>query len=691
MSVDNQSPAPRTPNRLAHEKSPYLLQHAHNPVDWYPWEDEAFEKARRENKPVFLSIGYSTCHWCHVMERESFENERIAALMNRYFVCVKVDREERPDIDNIYMNAAYATSGGGGWPLSIFMTPSGEPFYCGTYFPPQDYGGRPGFATVLLSVAKQWDADPEQIGRIGKEVVAHLKTADPTAGRTTLTDTIFAEALARKKREFEPKFGGFSGGPKFPMGHSLSTLLRLYRRGKDENALRMVTFTLDHMAGGGIYDHLGGGFHRYSVDEEWLVPHFEKMLYDQALLAIAYLEAWQLTSTPRYERVVRETLEYVLRDMTHEEGGFFSAEDADSEGEEGRFYLWTREEILGILDRETAELVCEFYAVTFGGNFEGKTILTAHAGLEEFAAERNLDLAAFRQTLEAARGVLLAGRARRVRPSRDEKILVDWNGLMISALAQAARCFEEPSYAEAASRAADFILARIHRDDGRLLKHWQGGPSEHPGLLEDYAFFANGLVDLFLTTYGPRRLHEAIRLADDMIELFWDSGEGGFFLTAGDAAPLIFRPKEVYDSAIPSGNGSALFLLARLAHLTNEPRFREKVEATVGAFAASVQRHPSGCASFLNGFDIVHGPTREIVVAGPPDAPEAVEFLRAVRRRFLPRTVTIVRASDELDALIPFAKDHHSFHERPTFYICQNYACQLPTASVSEALALIVE
>ena len=694
MSSGNESRPPHGPNRLSSEKSPYLLQHAHNPVDWYPWGEEAFTKARRENRPVFLSIGYSTCHWCHVMERESFENEQIAALMNRHFVCIKVDREERPDIDNIYMNAAYATSGGGGWPLSVFMTPAKRPFFCGTYFPPQDYGGRPGFATVLQSIAKQWDSDRDQIDQLSKEVVAHLKTANPTSGKTTLTDTIFPEALERKKREFEPKFGGFSGGPKFPMGHSLSMLLRLYRRNKDENALSMAAFTLDNMASGGIYDQLGGGFHRYSVDNEWLVPHFEKMLYDQALLAIAYLEAWQITQNSRYERIVGETLEYVLRDMTHADGGFFSAEDADSEGEEGKFYLWTREEILGLLDPETAELFCEFYAVTFGGNFEGKTILTAHAALEEFAAERNTDVAELGRRLDDARTVLLATRAKRIRPSRDEKILVDWNGLMISALAKAARVLEAPQYADAATRAADFILTHIRREDGRLLKHWQGGSSAHLGMLEDYAFFACGLIDLFLATFDPKWLNEAMTLADAMIELFWDASEGGFFLTGNDGESLILRPKEVYDSAIPSGNGAALLVLARLAHLTNERRFREKVEATVGAFAASIIRHPTGGASFLNAFDVVCGPRREIVIAGDPEAPEVGAFLSALHRRFLPRTITVVRPptdSEALDAVVPFMKHHRLIDGKPAFYVCQDYTCQLPTTGVEEALALVVE
>lgn len=683
----------REPNRLVHEKSPYLLQHAHNPVDWYPWGEEAFAKAQRGGKPVFLSIGYSTCHWCHVMERESFEDDEIAGIMNEHFVCIKVDREERPDIDNVYMTAAQAMSGGGGWPLSIFMTPDKKPFFSGTYFPPDDRQGHRGFKSVLLEITKAWESDRSRLEEHGSRVALFLNQPLARNGDSEIDETVLARAHGAMESTYEPQYGGFSNGNKFPMGHGLSFLLRYYERSGDGTALDMVTHTLDNMAAGGLYDHLGGGFHRYSTDIEWLVPHFEKMLYDQALLVGAYLEAYQITGREHYARIARETLAYVMRDMRHRDGGFYSAEDADSEGEEGRFYVWTRDEILALLGSEEGELFCGYYGVEGAGNFEGKAILTARLPEDQFSDRQAFPLPELHSRLEISRQALVQERAKRIRPHLDDKIMTDWNGLMISALSMASRVLGDSAYASAAAQAADFVLREVQREDGRLLKYWRDGSPRHLGLVEDYAFLVNGLIDLYAATFEPRWLTEATRLADDARNLFWDDENGGFFFTPRDGERLITNPKELYDGAIPSGNSVGAYAFLRLGHLLFNGDYTALGERVFASFSAQIERSPSAFPMLLTAYDYSLGPKREIVIAGESDDAAVEEFLAGVSSSFLPRTVVVLHPPGDgkaaIERLAPHVGAQAQIDGRATFYVCENYACKLPTTGVAQALATV--
>jgi len=673
-------------NRLIKESSPYLIQHAHNPVDWYPWGPEAFERARNEDKPVFLSIGYSTCHWCHVMERESFENEQIAKIMNDHFVCIKVDREQRPDIDEIYMNAVVMTTGSGGWPLSVFLTPEGKPFFGGTYFPPEDIYGHPGFGRVLLSVADAWEnRRPELLESAGK-LSDFLKDSASQQQARNLTPETLKKAFDQFREMFDAANGGFGTAPKFPQPTNLSMLLSYWHRTNNIQALQVVEKTLEAMANGGIYDHIGGGFHRYATDASWLVPHFEKMLYDQALLSKVYLQAHQITANPQYADIAKEIFDYVLRDMTDPDGGFYSAEDADSEGEEGTFYLWDRKQIASDLDKQQARLFSSYYGVTETGNFEkGKTILHAAKSINQLHQEFQMDRAEVVAALESSRARLFEEREKRVRPHRDDKVITAWNGLMISSLAYGGVVLEEPKYMEAAKRAAEFVLGTLRRN-GRLMRYYRKGEVVGQGFLDDYAFMTMALEDLYEATFDAKWLIEANKLAEEMIELFADDDGGGYFLTGKDSEKLIARTKPDSDGAVPSGNSVAALALLKLGRLTGNQTFTKRGTRTLEAFSAQLEKSPAYSTAMLTALDFYLGPTQEIVIAGKGNAADTKLMLKSIRGKFLPRAVVLLLDSGEADStvyeIVPFIKNQTAAEGRATAYVCENYVCNEPIHSV---------
>jgi len=666
-------------NKLIDEKSPYLQQHAHNPVNWYPWGAEAFEKARSEDKPIFLSIGYSTCHWCHVMERESFESEELAAVLNAYFVPVKVDREERPDVDRIYMSFVQASTGSGGWPMSVFLTPELKPFYGGTYFPPDNRYGRPGFKSILGQLAKSWHEDRERIVESSVGVVEQLKqyARVSSESKTILDQAILDSCYFQYRRSFDSKLGGFGGAPKFPRPVTHNFLLRYYHRTKNQEAMDMVLFTLRAMARGGMNDQLAGGFHRYSVDAHWFVPHFEKMLYDQGQLAASYLEGFQVSGEESLAQVARDIFRYVQREMTHPQGGFYSAEDADSvidpahphEKGEGAFYIWTKAEIVEVLGQQEAERFCRRYGVEENGNvsedphqeFPGKNIL-----FQARPAEGNF---------EEAIAKLIVRRNTRVRPHLDDKILTSWNGLMISAFAKGAQVLGDVQYLNAARRAADFILETLY-DGSTLLRRFREGEAAIPGFLDDYAFFTQALLDLYEACFDPRYLQTAIRLTDRMLELFRDPADGGFFSTMEGDASLVMRMKEDYDGAEPSGNSIAVLNLLRLSRRAGNDRYREDAERTLNAFGTRLKTAPTGVPQMMVAAQYSMSVPRQIVLAGTEPAP----FLTEIRKRFLPEHTVIVTAGDgEMPAV----------DGKTTAYVCENFACQLPTTSVQKLVELL--
>lgn len=680
-------------NRLAREKSPYLLQHAHNPVDWYAWEEEAFTKAQKENKPVFLSIGYSTCHWCHVMEKESFENEEIAQLLNQNFVPIKVDREERPDVDNIYMQAVMALTGSGGWPLSIFLTPDKKPFYGGTYFPTEDRYGIPSFKKVLLSVAEAWKNQKEELLESASSITDLLQKETESDTSLKLTQELLEKAFKEYSDRFDPVYGGFASAPKFPSPHNLSFLLRYYHRTKEPRALEMVKKSLIKMAYGGIQDHIGGGFHRYSTDARWLVPHFEKMLYDQATLSKAYLEGYQITKNPLYEDVARDIFKYVLRDMTDKEGGFYSAEDADSEGEEGKFYVWSPEEIKQILGEKEAEVFNSFYGITDLGNFEHKTsILNMSVSLEEFAKKNDMPVPELKKILEKGREKLFSEREKRIHPHKDDKILTDWNGLMISSLACGSQVLGDETYLTAAKKAADFILNKLQKE-GKLLKRYREGEAAIPAYLDDYAFFIAGLIDLYEASFEVKYLKEAVRLTGDMLDLFWDSENFGFFFSGKNNEELISKTKEFYDGAIPSGNSMAVLDLLKLGRLTMNPEWEKKASDMLQRLSGMIEKQPTAYAQMLCGLDFYLGPAQEIVLAGNLNSPETAEMLKTINQRFLPNKVLAFHfddpAGEELEKLIPFSKGFKMQGGKTTAYVCENYVCQRPTSDMKKLVELL--
>lgn len=670
-------------NHLANQTSPYLLQHVHNPVDWYPWGEEALAKAKAEDKPIFLSIGYSACHWCHVMERESFEDEKTAAFLNAHFVSIKVDREERPDLDDIYMAAVMSMTGAGGWPMTVFLTPDLEPFYGGTYFPPRDMYGRPGFRTVLRGVAEAWRERRGEVLNTANRLTAHIEriTASPGAARKKITPDLFRDAAGQLRAAFDSAGGGWGAAPKFPSSGAIMLLLRQYQHTRDEHLLHMATFTLDKMANGGIYDHLGGGFHRYSVDARWLVPHFEKMLYDNAQLAQAYTEAYQVTGDAAYRRVATETLDYLLRDMRDAAGGFHSAEDADSEGEEGKFYLWTPAEIHEVLGDEDGAFFCAACNVRAGGNFEshepyhaGKSILHLSERPDEAAAAR---LAPLREKLRKAR-------EERVRPGLDDKVLTSWNALAITALAQASRVFDEPRYAEAAQEAARFICDKMVKD-GVLLRTHRADVSRLPGYLDDYAFTANALVDVYEATFNRTWLEAATRLADELLAHFWDEAGGRFFFSSDAHTNLLVRTAPSFDGAEPSGNSIAALALQRLAHHLEQPHYQDAAAKLLETHAERMRSSPQGFLRMLCAADFMVYPPLEVAVAGHDGSPGFQPLLRAVYDRFLPNRVVAGGAPTNGDSL-PLLRDRGMVDGKAAAYVCRDKVCGAP-AETPEALA----
>jgi len=697
-------------NRLINETSPYLLQHAHNPVDWYPWGEEALQKARQENKPILLSVGYSACHWCHVMERESFENEDIAALMNQHFVSIKVDREERPDIDNIYMQAVQAMTQQGGWPMTVFLTPDGRPFYGGTYFPPRDrqYGREtmPGFPRILLTMADYYEHHREEVEEQANQVADFLKQRSSTPlrskGGINPVGTMPLEMLSNASRElaaeFDPVHGGFGNAPKFPNTMSLEFLLRTHQHRlhgeigtkATRPELEIVEVSLQHMANGGIYDQLGGGFHRYSVDAAWLVPHFEKMLYDNALLSRLYLHAYLVTGNPFYERIVRETLDYVVREMFSPVGGFYSTQDADSEGEEGKFYVWTPAEIEAALPHEDAALFMLYYDVTQSGNFEGKNILHVDQDAQTVADKAEVSLEALQASLKRSREILFRVREKRVKPGRDEKILTSWNGLMLRSFAEAARYLDRPDYLQVATQNAEFLLRELYRD-GRLLRTFKDGRSHLKGYLEDYTFLADGLLALYETSFDPRWFVEARRLMDEAIKLFADEQNGGFFDTGSDHEALVSRPKDIMDNATPAGNSVAADVLLRLAAFTGEEEYRQRADDYLRPIADVMVQHPQAFGHVLGALDFAISQSKEIAITGDPHQPDTRALLEVVNTRYLPNSVLACAAPTNLEAIqaIPLLADRPQKDDKATAFVCQNFACLAPVNAPEELEKLL--
>jgi len=684
------------PNRLADESSPYLRQHKDNPVDWYPWGKEAFETARDEDKPIFLSIGYSTCHWCHVMERESFEDEEVARLLNDTFVPVKVDREERPDIDSIYMDVCQMMRGQGGWPLTVLLTPDRKPFFAATYLPKEGRFQQTGLLDLVPKIKRLWETDREKLLEDADKVTDLLrKGTDEEGGSEAPGPQTLDEAHRQLSRQFDETHGGFGSAPKFPAPHNLLFLLRQWRRTGDERALDIVTQTLDRMRLGGLYDQVGFGFHRYSTDQRWRLPHFEKMLYDQAMHVMAYAEAYQATGAERYRTTAEEVLTYVQRDLQAPSGGFYSAEDADSlneegEMEEGAFYVWSVDTIREILNEETAKLVIDLYNMTPEGNYQeersgqrtGKNVLYLERSLAEEAQRRGVAEADLRDALAEARTTLLEHRDDRPRPGLDDKILTDWNGLMIAAFATAGRVFDAPDYTEAATDAASFLMEAMRDEDGRLLHRYRDGNAGVRAHLDDYAFLGWGLIECYETTFNPRWLQAAVNVQEEAIKHFWDPDRGGFFLTAEDGEELIVRPKEMSDGALPSGNSVQLLNLLRLARLTGSTEWEDRADALAGWAGPQARSRPTGATALLAGLQFAVGSPREVVLAGGRDDPDLQAFRTVARTEYTPFTVFLHRSPGETPAiaeLAPFAAAQTPVEGRATAYVCRDHHCETPT------------
>ncbi len=671
-------------NRLVFESSPYLLQHARNPIDWYPWGEEAFAKAKRENKPVFLSIGYTTCHWCHVMEHESFEDEEVARLMNRDYICVKVDREERPDVDNIYMSVTQMMTGQGGWPMTVIMSPEKIPFFSGTYFP------KSSMTQLIPHFANIWTDEREKVNEIGRAIMDNLQKMQSNQSGGDLNASHLDACYQALLRDYDPLNGGFGTKPKFPTAHNLSFLLRYYKRTGESQALKIVEHTLQKIHQGGVYDQVGLGIHRYSVDETWLVPHFEKMLYDQALFAQAAIECFQVTKSPYFARVAEEVLTYVLRDMTSAQGGFFSAEDADSEGEEGKFYVWTESEINAILGEEDASLFHDIYRFEKEGNFleevthqkTGTNIPHLQKSLDEHARNKNIESAKFRDAINGLKSKIFQVREKRIHPQKDDKILTDWNGLMISALAKAGQALDKDKYLQAAQKAADFCLSKLRLPNGRLLKRWRLGEAGLPAHLEDYAFFSQGLIDLYEASFDTQYLRAAIELVDLSLVHFEDQEKGGFFLTADDGEKLLIRAKEIYDGAIPSGNSVMALILLRLHKMTGKEKYQIAAEKLFSAFSGFLENSPQGAEVLLQALDFALAPAKEIVVVGKPETKSTDRLLREINQRFLPAKVLLFRSvtdqNEEILKFAPFLKNHKLVDNQAAVYVCENQTCQQP-------------
>jgi len=721
------------PNHLATESSPYLLQHQNNPVDWHPWGPEAIERSKREDKPIFLSIGYSACHWCHVMEHESFENEPIARYLNEHFISIKVDREERPDLDQIYMNAVQMMTGRGGWPMSVFLTPDLKPFFGGTYWPPTPRMGMPGFEQVLVAVNDAWRHRREPLLQQADELTGHLQSAGESGEQSSALPLPLGEAgTARSvvdegippdqatqlldnasrtlQRSFDHQHGGFGSAPKFPHSMDLQLLLRLWKRQPSQNLLDMVTLTLDKMAAGGIYDHLAGGFARYSVDERWLVPHFEKMLYDNALLTSAYLDAYLVTREERFARVARETCDYILTYMTDPAGGFHSTEDADSEGEEGKFYVWTPAEIKSVLGPvgnalrgvppDAGERFCYVYDVSEAGNFEhGKSILNLPKTIEQCAALKGWNLDELHSELAASRKKLLAIRDQRIRPGKDDKILVSWNALMIDALANASIALQEPKYLAAAEKAAEFILRQMSTGNGRLLHTWRHGKAKLDAYLDDYAYLANALVTLYEATFDEFWIHVAGGLADVVLQHFEDKSGGGFFFTADDHEQLIARNKDLHDASVPSGNAMAATALIRLGNLSGRSEYLEAAGRTLTVVLPIIERLPTASGQMLIALDMWLGPMKELVLIGGNNEAENQTLRGLLQNGFRPYCSHASRPARPDSAgvagqsawLEPLFAGRTAIDNQPTLYICQKFTCQAPITGLAQIQAALAK
>ncbi|WP_394173951.1 thioredoxin domain-containing protein [Guptibacillus hwajinpoensis] len=672
-------------NKLIHEKSPYLLQHAHNPVDWYPWGDEAFEKAKNENKPVLVSIGYSTCHWCHVMERESFEDEETAQLLNDRFVSIKVDREERPDIDSIYMKVCQGLTGQGGWPLNVFLTPNQKPFYAGTYFPKEGKYNLPGFKDAIMQLYQQYKENPERITGIGDKITASLQERMNAEGGELKEEAVH-QAFQQMQNSFDTIYGGFGQSPKFPSPHMLMFLLRYYRTYENELALTMVTRTLDAMANGGIYDHIGYGFARYAVDQEWLVPHFEKMLYDNAMLVLTYTEAYQVTKNERYKKIACDVLTYVERDMTERKGGFFSAEDADSEGVEGKFYVWSEQEVLAILGDELGSLYNRAFDITSKGNFEGSNIPNLiHTNFTKIKESFDGTEDEFKTKLEEARRKLFAVREERIHPHKDDKILTSWNMLMVAAFAKASKVFDIPSYLTTAQQSYEFIEDHLVVD-GRLMARYREGEVKFKAYHDDYAYGLWALNELYEATYDSNFLQKAKNLSNEMHHLFWDETSGGFYLYGHDADELIARPKDVHDGALPSGNSVAALQLLRLSKMTGEMKYDEWANQMFTAFSGDVSSYSSGHAYFLMSKLFTVSSPKEVVIVGEPNDENRVKMERYLQESFLPELTSISTEDPEsLKETAPFASAFTK-SSQTTFYLCENFTCSFPTTDVEKLI-----
>ena len=694
-------------NRLGNEKSPYLLQHAENPVDWYPWGEEAFETAKREDRPIFLSIGYSTCHWCHVMERESFEDAEVAGLMNETFVSVKVDREERPDIDNVYMTVCHMLSGGNcGWPLNVVMTPGGEPFFAATYIPKENRYGRVGMVELVPRIRGLWEEKREEVVNSARQITEAVRRAGATpagAEPVALDERTLERAYGYFLSTFDPDDGGFGRAPKFPTPHNLMFLMRHHARTGRTESLGMAEKTLEAMGRGGLCDHVGFGFHRYSTDSGWLVPHFEKMLYDQALLSIAYTEAWQLSKNPFHARKAKEILEYLLRDMRSAEGGFHSAEDADSEGEEGRFYVWTTGEVERLLGRGDAELVREVYSLRAGGNFRdeatgertGANIFHMRERLEDAAARLEIPVGELGARLENARTALFAAREKRIRPHRDDKILTDWNGLAVAALSRAAAVFGEKRYSDAALGAIEFLEKNLFDEGGGLLHRYREGEAAIAATVDDYAFLIWGLLEYYGSVFDDHRLSLAISLCREQFERFWDESAAGFFFTASDGEKLIARRKEIYDGAVPSGNAVSMLNVLRIARMTADSALEDRAVRMAEAFSPAISENPVSFSMHLNALDFMLGPSFEIVIAGERNSPETARFLDVLAGEYLPNKVVIVKDAEnerEISKIAPWTEGHVAASPGgATAYVCAGCECRLPTDDPARMLELVRE
>ena len=681
-------------NRLAKESSPYLLQHKNNPVDWYPWGDEAFQKATELNRPIFLSIGYSTCHWCHVMEDESFEDEQVAQLLNDNFISIKVDREERPEIDHLYMTVCQAMTGKGGWPLTIIMTPDKYPFFAGTYFPKKGRMGRPGMIELLPAIADAWVNKKGELIQSANQIKKYLIDSNNKEIGDQLNQTILTNTNSQFINRYDKTHGGFGVKPKFPSPHNLIYLLRYHNMSGDKTSLLMVEKTLQEMRLGGIFDHVGFGFHRYSTDREWILPHFEKMLYDQAMLTLAYTEAYQITNNQLYKDTAEEILHYVQRDMTDKRGGFYSAEDADSEGEEGLFYLWTIEEIKNILNNEESELLINTYGLDLEGNYKDEAT-GKKTEKNILYLKKSISNAKSKNRLNDISKKLYVAREKRIHPLKDDKILTDWNGLMIAAFAKAGDVFNSDDYIQQAEKSAQFILKNLTDNNGRLLKRYRNGNAGLDAHLDDYAFFIWGLLELYEATFNVTYLTEAVQLSNIMVEEFWDITNGGFFLGSENSEKLIVRAKTGYDGAMPSGNSVAAMNCSKLNRITGETKWAEISDKIFMTFSNEIQKTPSGYASMVNAFLFNVDSPKEIVIVGSSKDDKTKKAIEKIKSEYVPSKVIIFKdTEDKLNKLSPLAKwtvTQETIDEKTTFYICQDFACKIPTTDLDLALKFINE